>query len=81
MIVTTQSIVCTVTNNIVDTDSSLYTTLLSEGQACVEYSGRCCVCDSTGHSLRRCLAPLKNSFFFLNPEFGTHDPDGFVFRI
>ena len=53
---------CTVTNNIVNTDSSLWTPLLAEdtrGQACVQYSVRCCMCGSTGHSLRRCLAPFK----------------------
>ena len=36
---------CTVTNNIVNTDSPLCTPLLSEdarGQACVQYSVRCC---------------------------------------
>ena len=44
---------CTVANNIVNTDSSLWTPLLSEdarGQAYVQYSGRCCICGSTGHS-------------------------------
>ena len=28
-------------------------------QASVQYSGNCCICDSTGHSLQRCLATLK----------------------
>ena len=71
-------IVCTVTNNVVNTDLSLWTPLLSEEarrQACVQYKGRCCNCGSTEHSLRWCPAPFKNTFSLLNPEFGTHDPD------
>ena len=71
-------IVCTVTNSIVNTDLSLWTPLLSEAarrQACVQYKGRCCKCGSTKHSLRWCLAPFKDTFLLLNPEFGTHDPD------
>ena len=44
------------------------------------FSSRCCICGSTGHSLRRCLAPLKNSFSLLNPEFATHDVDGSTFE-
>ena len=38
-------IVCTVTNNILNTDLSLWTPLLSgdaRHQACVQYKGRCC---------------------------------------
>ena len=76
-------IVCTVTNNILNTDLSLWTPLLSEDarhQACVRYKGRCCNCGSTEHSLRWCPAPFKNTFSLLNPEFGTHDPDGSIFE-
>ena len=76
-------IVCTVTNNVVNTDLALWTPLLSEDarrQACVQYKGRCCNCGSTEHSLRWCLPPLKNTFSSLNPEFGTHYPDGSVFE-
>ena len=76
-------IVCTVTNNVVNTDLSLWTPLLSEDarrQACIQYKGRCCNCGSTKHSLRWCPAPFKNMFSLLNPEFGTHDPDGSVFE-
>ena len=76
-------IVCTVTNNIVNTDLSLWTPLLSEDarrQACVQYKGRCCNCGSTEHSLRWCPAPFNNNFSLLNPEFGTHDPDGSIFE-
>ena len=76
-------IVCTVTNNVVNTDLSLWTPLLSEDarrQACIQYKGRCCNCGSTEHSLRWCPAPFKNMFSLLNPEFGTHDPDGSVFE-
>ena len=64
--------VCTVTNNVVNIDLSLWTPLLSEDvhrQACVEYKGRCCNCGSTEHSLRWCPAPFKNTFSLLNPEF------------
>ena len=74
-------IVCTVTNNILNTDLSLWTPLLSEDarrQACVQYKGRCCNCGSTEHSLRWCPAPFRNTFSLLNPEFGTHDPDGSI---
>ena len=35
---------------------------------------------STGHSLRRCLAPLKNSFSLPDPEFATHDADDSIFE-
>ena len=76
-------IVCTVTNNVVNADLSLWTPLLSEDarhQACVQYKGRCCNYGSTEHSLRWCPAPFKNTFSLLNPEFGTHDPDGSVFE-
>ena len=76
-------IVCTVTNNIFNTELSLWTPLLSEDarrQACVQYRGRCCNCGSTEHSLRWCPAPFKNTFSLLNPEFGTRDPDGSVFE-
>ena len=77
-------LVCTVTNNVVNTDLSLWTPLLSEEarrQACVQYKGRCCNCGSTEHRLRWCPAPFKNTFSVLNPEFGTHDPDGSVFEM
>ena len=43
-------------------------------------SRRCCICGSTGHSLRRCLAPFKNGFSLLNPEFATHGADGSIFE-
>ena len=68
-------IVCTVTNNILNTELSLWTPLLSEDarrQACVQYRGRCCNCGSTAHSLRWCPAPFKNTFSLLNPEFATN---------
>ena len=76
-------IVCTVTNNVVNTDLTLWTPLLSEDarrQACVQYKGRCCKCGSTEYRLRWCPAPFKNTFSLLNPEFGTNDPDGSVFE-
>ena len=44
------------------------------------FSSRCCICGSTGHSLRRCLAPFKHSFSLFNPEFATHDVDGSIFE-
>ena len=44
------------------------------------FSRRCCICGSTGHSLRRRLAPFKNSLSSLNPEFATHDTDGSIFE-
>ena len=51
------AIVCTVTNHMVNTNLSLWTPLLTEDarhQACrgIQYSGRCCNCGSTEHSLR-----------------------------
>ena len=76
-------IICTVTNNIVNTNLSLWTPLLSADarrQACVQYKGRCCNCCSTENSLRWCPVSFKNTFSLLNPEFGTHDPDGSVFE-
>ena len=44
------------------------------------FSSRCYICGSTGHGLRQYLAPLKNSFSLLDPEFATHDADGFIFE-
>ena len=76
-------IVCTVANNIVNTDLSLWTPFLSEDarrQACVQYKGRCCKCNSTEHGLHRCPTTFKNTFSLLNPEFETHDPDGSGFE-
>ena len=76
-------IVYTVTNNILNTDLSLWTPLLSEDarrQACVQYKGRCFNCGTTEHSLRWCPVPFKNIFSLLNPEFGPHDPDGSIFE-
>jgi hypothetical protein len=78
------NIVCTVTNNVVNTDISLWTPLLSEElrrQACVQHKGRCCNCGSNEHSLRWCPAPFENIFSLLNPEFETHDPTGSVFEM
>ena len=76
-------IVCTVTNNVVNTDLSLWTPLLSKEarrQACVQYKDRCFNCGSTEHSLRWCPAPFKKTFSLLNSEFGTHNPDGSEFE-
>ena len=64
-------IVCTVTNHILNTNLSLWTPLLSEDarrQACIQYKGRCYNCGSTGHSLRWCPAPFRNTFSLLNPS-------------
>ena len=77
------AIVCTVTNNMVNTNLSLWTPLLTEDarrQACIQYSGRCCNCGSTEHSLRWCPAPAMNVFSLLNPEFATHDADSSIFE-
>ena len=71
--------VCTVTNHALHTKLSLWTPLLTEvarRQACVQYSGRCCNCSSSDHSLRWCPSPFANVFSLLNPEFVTHDADG-----
>ena len=78
------AIVCTVTNQMVNTNLSLWTPLLTDSarrQACIQYSGRCCNCGSSEHSLRWCPAPFTNTFSLLNPEFATHDPDGSKFEI
>ena len=77
------AIVCTVTNHMVNTNLSLWTPLLTEDarrQACIQYSGRCCNCGSTEHSLRWCPATFTNVFSLLNPEFATHDADGSMFE-
>ena len=52
------------TNNVVKTNLFLGTPhpLLckyARVQASVQFIGHCCICDSTGHSLQRCLAALK----------------------
>ena len=76
-------IVCTVTNHMLNANMSLWTPLLTEDarrQACIQYSGRCCNCGSTDHSLRWCPAPFTNIFSLLNPEFATHDTDGSYLR-
>ena len=75
--------VCTVTNNMVNTNFSLWTPLLTEDarrQACIQYSDRCCNCGSTEHSLQWCPAPFMNVFSLLNPKFATHDADGSMFE-
>ena len=67
----------------VNTDLSLWTPLLTpeaRRQACVQYSGRCCNCGSSEHSLRWCPEPFQNVFSLLNPDFVTHDPDGSAFE-
>ena len=77
------AIVCNVTNHALHTKLSLWTPLLTEDarrQACVQYSGRCCNCGSSDHSLRWCPAPFANIFSLLNPEFVTHDADGSIFE-
>ena len=78
------AIVCTVTNQMVNTNLSLWTPLLTDSarrQACIQYSGLCCDCGSSEHSLRWCPAPFTNTFSLLNPEFATHDADGSKFEI
>ena len=55
------AIVCTVTNQMVNTNLSLWTPLLTDSarrQACIQYSGRCCNCGSSEYSLR-CALPLS----------------------
>ena len=66
-----------------NTNMSLWTPLLTEDarrQACIQYSGRCCNCGSTDHSLRWCPAPLTNVFSLLKPEYATHDNDRSIFE-
>ena len=78
------AIACTVTNQMVNTNLSLWTPLLTDSarrQACIQYSGRCCNCGSSEHSLRWCPAPFTNTFSLLNPEFAKHDADGSTFDI
>ena len=77
------AIVCTVTNHALHTKLSLWTPLLTEDarrQSCVQYSGRCCNCGFSDHSLRWCPAPFANVFSLLNPDFVTHDADGSIFE-
>ena len=55
------TIVCTVTNQMVNSNLSLWTPLLTDDarrQACIQYSGRCCNCGSSEHSLQWCPAPF-----------------------
>ena len=78
------AIVCTVTNHALRTKLSLWTPLLTEAarrQACTQYSGRCCNCGSSDHSLRWCPSAFANVFSLLNPEFVTHDTDGSIFEM
>ena len=75
--------VCIVTNDMVNASLPLWTPLLTEDarrQACIQYSGRCCHCGSTEHSLRWCPSPFMNVFAPLNPEFATHDTVGSIFE-
>lgn len=75
------AIVCTVTNHIVHTDMSLLTPFLTEEarhQVCIQYRGRCCHCWSSKHSLRWRPTSFQNIFSLLNPQFATHDQDGFT---
>ena len=78
------AIVCTVTNHALHTKLSLWTPLLTEAarrQACIQYSGRCCNCGSSDHSLRWSPSAFANVFSLLNPEFVTHDTDGSIFEM
>ena len=78
------AIVCTVTNHALHTKLSLWTPLLTEvarRQACIQYSGRCCNCGSSDHSLRWCPSAFANVFSLLNPEFSAHDTDGSIFEM
>ena len=78
------AIVCTVTNQMANTNLSLWTPLLTDSarrQACIQYSGCCCSCGSSEHSLRWCPAPFTNTFSLLNPDFATQDADGSKFEI
>ena len=78
------AIVCTVTNHALHTKLSLWTPLLTEAarrQACIQYSGRCCNCGFSDHSLRWCPSAFANVFSLLNPEFVTHDTDGSIFEM
>ena len=78
------AIVCTVTNHALHTKLSLWTPLLTEvahRQACIQYSGRCCNCDSSDHSLRWCPSAFANVFSLLNHDFSTHDTDGSIFEM
>ena len=78
------AIVCTVTNHALHTKLSLWTPLLTEAarrQACIQYSGRCCNCGSSDHSLRWCPSAFANVFSLLNPEFVTHNTDGSIFEM
>ena len=75
---------CTVTNHALHTKLSLWTPLLTEvarRQACIQYSGRCCNCGSSDHSLRWYPSAFANVFSLLNPEFSTHDTDGSIFEM
>ena len=77
-------IVCTVTNHMLNINLSQWTPFLTEDarrQACIQYSGRCCNCGSTDHSLRWCPTTFTNMFSLLNPEFATHDTDGSMFEM
>ena len=78
------AIVCTVTNHALHTKLSFWTPLLTEvarRQACIQYSGRCCNCGSSDHSLRWCPSAFANVCSLLNPEFSTHDTDGSIFEM
>ena len=78
------AIVCTVTKHALHTKLSLWTPLLTEAarrQACIQYSGRCCNCGSSDHSLRWCPSTFANVFSLLNPEFVRHDTDGSIFEM
>lgn len=47
----------------------------------MHHHGRSCNCGSIKHNLRWCTASFQNGFSLLNPEFATHDPDGYMFDI
>ena len=55
----------------VNTNLSLWTPLLTDSarrQACIQYSGRCCNCGSSEHSLRWCPVPLRIPSPFSTPS-------------
>ena len=78
------AIVCTVTIHALHTKLSLWTPLLTEAarrQACIQYSGRCCNCGSSDHSLRWYPSTFAYAFSLLNLEFVTRDTDGSIFEM
>lgn len=73
------TIICTLTNHMLQNLWILVVTEEVRRQACIKHLGSCCNFGFTERSLSWCTAPSQNAFPHLDPEFAARVPEGFVF--